>query len=150
MGLGLRAGWARGVWGWFRVGGYSRCQIWPAGAAQPPEDNLGLVHGKAVIVLRVHAGRLAHHAVGILDPAAATTHQVMMIVAGAPFEAGRVAGRPHLSNHVDVHAGRQNVVDGLLGHRTDPLADALVDLLDGGVRMAVQPLERGQPRRGGA
>lgn len=103
-----------------------------------------------MIVFRVHAGRVADHAVGILDPAAAATHQVMMIVAGAPLEAGRVAGRPHLSNHIDVHAGSQNVVDGLLGNRTNPLADALVDLLDGGVRMAVQPLERGQTWRGGA
>src|ERR1700759_4433262 len=60
--------------------------------AQAPEDDLGLVDREPVVVGSGQAGRLPHDPVPVDDRATRPAHDVVVVVADAPFEPGRVAG----------------------------------------------------------
>jgi hypothetical protein len=72
----------------------------------------------------------------------------MVVVPGSCLEARRVTGRFDAPHQVDTCARRQYVIDGLGGHRTEPLPDTRRDLVGRGVWMFGEPLEHGDPRRG--
>lgn len=108
---------------------------------QAPENNLGFVNVETMIVGWSQTGCVTRMTVRIRNAVAATTYQMMVIIAGAPFEPGGMSGRFDLPNQIGRHACRQDVIDGLLRDGTEALGNALMHLLDGGMRMADQPFK---------
>lgn len=74
-------------------------------------------------------------AVDVVYETAGTTHQMVVIVAGAPLEACRVAGWLELSHQVGIFTIYQHIVYGLFGNQTELFAYPLMNLFGRCVRV---------------
>src|SRR5690349_8488705 len=101
----------------------ARCSFWlviaHALGAAAPEDDLGFVDLEARVVRRGQARRIAHRAVDVDHPAAASADEVVMIVADPVVVAGRGTGRLDPSEETLVGQRRESVVHRLARDRTE-------------------------------
>src|SRR5699024_4973794 len=104
-----RGGWV-GVWG-SPVSVCDECRILrPTFGTCAPVHDLGLVDDEAVVVLGVQTGRVPDRTVDVLDPAAATAHEVEVVVPRAPLVPCRRTGGFDATHQADLGAHPQCVV----------------------------------------
>lgn len=101
--------------------------------ATAPIDNLGLIDLEAVIFLNVETWGRSDGAVDIEDQAAASAHQMMVVVANAVFVSSRRAGGLNPTDQTLVGEDGDRVVDRLPGDRADLVSHDLGQLLGGGM-----------------
>lgn len=119
----------------------SRVSPFEAVRTGSPEDDLGFVDLIAVVVAGVKARALAADTVDVLGPAAIAADQVVMVVAGAGFVAGGVPGRFDSAKKPSLGESMEHVVDRLLGHGAQAVADSGCELVGSSVRMSDKPIE---------
>src|SRR3984885_14251838 len=98
--------------------------------AQAPVDDLGLVDLEAVVVGRGQAGCLADRAVNVGDRTARPADEVVVVVADAPLEPGRAAGRLDASHEPGRGERVEGLVHSLQGDVANPFAHAGGERLD--------------------
>src|SRR5699024_1395619 len=114
----------------------------PRALATPaPEDDLGLFQLVPVIVARIQARGDSDGAVDVVDAATSAADEVVMVVSGAAFVTGRVAGGLDPPDQSCARTREQHVVDGLGGYRPDTFPHSFADLVGRGVRVVGEPLQ---------
>src|SRR5699024_1034687 len=99
-----------------------------------------------MILLRLQTGRRRVAASAVFDAATVAAHQMMVIVAGAALEMRRVASRADLAHQPGCDAGRQDIIGRLPRQGAEALACSRMNLLGGGMRVLIQPVEYGMAR----
>ncbi len=118
--------------------------------AATPEHHLGFVEFEAVILRRLKAGLTIGNAIDVIDPAAVAADHMVMVITSTTFEACGVARGLDLSNQLGIDAVGQNVVNGLLGNRSQPLMNTGVYLISRRMWVIDQPFEYSATMRGNA
>ncbi len=101
--------------------------------AVSPVDHLGFVDREAVIILCGEARRDSDGAVDIDRCSAATTDEMVVVVADPVLVAGRRPCRLNPSDQVLAHENGECVVYGLARDRPDARPDVVYDLVRSGV-----------------
>ena len=111
-----------------------------------PEHHLDFVRSKRHVTRCGQTGLITDHPVDVLGAATLPAHQVMVVIADPPLKARRMAGRLDPPQQARPRAGVENVIDGLGRYRAEPVPHAGAHLLDGGMRVLIQPYEHCAPR----
>ena len=117
------------------------------GWAGAPVDHFGLVDLEAMVRMGLEAGGFTDGATDVFGLAAGTADEVVMIVADAVFVARRGIRRLDAADDALVREDIQDIIDRLPGNRAQLATHALREVIRGGVGMAGDRAEDGQPLR---